>query len=181
MFCWFLDASRRLRQAFQISIDRSMGLAFYKATLLPARYRGGGFFGDHGSWNRNPRSGYKVIFALLAGGARPACRPLFSAASSMGTVTRAVVPSVSRSTGPGRCRSQTASEMRGGAYRRQAQRPPAIGRTARHQHGHRPARSRNAWRSRVSCNGRLKAERIRSSGIIINSTLVPHRGGTRIA
>jgi hypothetical protein len=63
MFRWFIDASRRLRQAFQISIDRSMELAFYKATLLADRYRGGGFFGDHCSWNRNPRSGYKVIFA----------------------------------------------------------------------------------------------------------------------
>jgi glucose/arabinose dehydrogenase len=45
-----------------------MGLAFYKATLLPDRYRGGGFIGDHGSWNRNPRSGYKVIFVPFASG-----------------------------------------------------------------------------------------------------------------
>jgi glucose/arabinose dehydrogenase len=49
----------------------SLGLAFYEAQLLPARWRGGAFVGQHGSWNRNPRSGYKVIFIPFAGG-RPA-------------------------------------------------------------------------------------------------------------
>jgi glucose/arabinose dehydrogenase len=39
----------------------SLGLTFYDASLLPARYRGGAFIGQHGSWNRRPRSGYKVI------------------------------------------------------------------------------------------------------------------------
>ncbi|HEX6179188.1 MAG TPA: sorbosone dehydrogenase family protein, partial [Thermoanaerobaculia bacterium] len=38
----------------------SLGLTFYDATLLPARYRSGAFVGQHGSWNRRPRSGYKV-------------------------------------------------------------------------------------------------------------------------
>jgi glucose/arabinose dehydrogenase len=46
----------------------SLGLAFYEGTLFPARYRGGAFVGQHGSWNRNPRSGYKVIFVPFAGG-----------------------------------------------------------------------------------------------------------------
>src|SRR5687768_13080754 len=45
----------------------SLGLAFYEASLL-APYRGGVFIGQHGSWNRNPRSGYKVIFVPFAGG-----------------------------------------------------------------------------------------------------------------
>jgi glucose/arabinose dehydrogenase len=49
----------------------SLGLAFYEADLLPASWRGGAFVGQHGSWNRNPRSGYKVIFVPFAGG-RPA-------------------------------------------------------------------------------------------------------------
>jgi glucose/arabinose dehydrogenase len=40
----------------------SLGLVFYDATLLPESYRGGAFIGQHGSWNRNPMSGYKVIF-----------------------------------------------------------------------------------------------------------------------
>ena len=49
----------------------SLGLTFYDAQLLPPRYRGGAFVGQHGSWNRRPRSGYKVIFVPFANG-RPA-------------------------------------------------------------------------------------------------------------
>ncbi len=40
----------------------SLGLAFYEGSLLPERYRNGAFIGQHGSWNRKPRSGYKVVF-----------------------------------------------------------------------------------------------------------------------
>jgi glucose/arabinose dehydrogenase len=40
----------------------SLGLAFYKEGSLPSRYLGGAFIGQHGSWNRKPLSGYKVIF-----------------------------------------------------------------------------------------------------------------------
>jgi glucose/arabinose dehydrogenase len=46
----------------------SMGLAFYTADFLPARYINGAFIGQHGSWNRKPRSGYKVIFVPFADG-----------------------------------------------------------------------------------------------------------------
>ena len=46
----------------------SLGLAFYDAALLPSRYRGGAFIGQHGSWNRRPRSGYKVIHVPFANG-----------------------------------------------------------------------------------------------------------------
>jgi glucose/arabinose dehydrogenase len=49
----------------------SLGLAFYQSALLGARYAGGAFVGQHGSWNRKPASGYKVIFIPFAGG-RPA-------------------------------------------------------------------------------------------------------------
>jgi len=49
----------------------SLGLAFYDGKLLPAHYAGGAFVGQHGSWNRNPRSGYKVIFVPFSDG-RPA-------------------------------------------------------------------------------------------------------------
>ncbi|MBS0374038.1 MAG: sorbosone dehydrogenase family protein [Proteobacteria bacterium] len=49
----------------------SLGLAFYTAAALPAHYAGGAFVAQHGSWNRTPRSGYKVIFVPFAGG-RPA-------------------------------------------------------------------------------------------------------------
>lgn len=40
----------------------SLGLAFYDANLLPARYKYGALIGQHGSWNRAVPSGYKVIF-----------------------------------------------------------------------------------------------------------------------
>lgn len=46
----------------------SLGLAFYEGALLPAHYRGGVFIGQHGSWNRSPRSGYKVIFVPFVDG-----------------------------------------------------------------------------------------------------------------
>jgi glucose/arabinose dehydrogenase len=46
----------------------SLGLAFYDGELLPERYRGGAFVGQHGSWNRTPPSGYKVIFVPFADG-----------------------------------------------------------------------------------------------------------------
>ncbi len=46
----------------------SLGLAFYDGKLLPARYAGGAFVGQHGSWNRDPPSGYRVIFVPFAAG-----------------------------------------------------------------------------------------------------------------
>ena len=46
----------------------SLGLAFYEANLLPSQYAGGAFIGQHGSWNRDPLSGYKVIFVPFSGG-----------------------------------------------------------------------------------------------------------------
>ncbi|HUF18522.1 MAG TPA: sorbosone dehydrogenase family protein [Thermoanaerobaculia bacterium] len=52
----------------------SLGLAFYDRELLPAKYRNGAFIGQHGSWNRNPRSGYKVIFVPFSNGV-PAGEP----------------------------------------------------------------------------------------------------------
>lgn len=46
----------------------SLGLMFYTGALLPEAYRNGAFVGQHGSWNRNPPSGYKVVFIPFAGG-----------------------------------------------------------------------------------------------------------------
>jgi glucose/arabinose dehydrogenase len=45
-----------------------LGLAFYEANLLPQKYHGGAFIGQHGSWNRKPPSGYKVIFVPFSNG-----------------------------------------------------------------------------------------------------------------
>lgn len=46
----------------------SLGLAFSDGKLLPERYQSGAFVGQHGSWNRKPFSGYKVIFVPFANG-----------------------------------------------------------------------------------------------------------------
>ncbi|WP_316797909.1 sorbosone dehydrogenase family protein [Pedobacter frigidisoli] len=46
----------------------SLGLAFYKATKFPAKYQGGAFIGQHGSWNRSAISGYKVAFVPFKDG-----------------------------------------------------------------------------------------------------------------
>src|SRR5436190_13200140 len=52
----------------------SLGLTFYNGALFPPRYAGGAFIGQHGSWNRKPRSGYKVIFVRFDNG-RPVGMP----------------------------------------------------------------------------------------------------------
>jgi glucose/arabinose dehydrogenase len=53
----------------------SLGLTWSGATALPPRFRNGMLVGQHGSWNRKPRSGYKVIFVPFAGG-RPSGVPI---------------------------------------------------------------------------------------------------------
>jgi glucose/arabinose dehydrogenase len=46
----------------------ALGLTFSAGTLLPEQYRRGAFISEHGSWNRIPKSGYKVIFVPFAEG-----------------------------------------------------------------------------------------------------------------
>jgi glucose/arabinose dehydrogenase len=46
----------------------SLGLAFNTGNMFPSEMGGGAFVGQHGSWNRQPRSGYKVIFVPFANG-----------------------------------------------------------------------------------------------------------------
>ncbi|HEX8514361.1 MAG TPA: sorbosone dehydrogenase family protein [Allosphingosinicella sp.] len=53
----------------------SLGLAFYPGGALGQAYAGGAFIGQHGSWNRRPASGYKVIFVPFAAG-RPSGPPV---------------------------------------------------------------------------------------------------------
>jgi glucose/arabinose dehydrogenase len=53
----------------------SLGLASAQGATLPAPLTQGMFVGQHGSWNRKPRSGYKVIFVPFAGG-RPSGEPV---------------------------------------------------------------------------------------------------------
>jgi glucose/arabinose dehydrogenase len=54
----------------------SLGLAYAaSARTVSPRFDRGMFVGQHGSWNRKPRSGYRVIFVPFANG-RPAGMPI---------------------------------------------------------------------------------------------------------
>jgi glucose/arabinose dehydrogenase len=46
----------------------SLGLTFNTGNLFPPEMANGAFVGQHGSWNRKPRAGYKVIFVPFANG-----------------------------------------------------------------------------------------------------------------
>ena len=52
-----------------------LGLAWSSGTSLPAAFTQGMFIGQHGSWNRDPHSGYEVVFVPFDGikpsGAQP--------------------------------------------------------------------------------------------------------------
>jgi glucose/arabinose dehydrogenase len=45
-----------------------LGLAMYTGSALPAQYHGGAFVSEHGSWDRTPLNGYKVVFVPFSGG-----------------------------------------------------------------------------------------------------------------
>ena len=53
----------------------SLGLAYARGTALPDRFQHGMFVGQHGSWNRKPPSGYRVVFVPFGDG-RPAGPPV---------------------------------------------------------------------------------------------------------
>ncbi len=53
----------------------SLGLASSKGAALTGRFENGMFVGQHGSWNRKPPSGYKVIFVPFENG-RPIGDPI---------------------------------------------------------------------------------------------------------
>jgi glucose/arabinose dehydrogenase len=52
-----------------------LGVTFARGNLLPENLREGAFVGEHGSWNRKPRSGYKVVFVPFKDG-KPSGPPL---------------------------------------------------------------------------------------------------------
>jgi glucose/arabinose dehydrogenase len=45
----------------------SLGLTFSQGEMLGPQYATGAFVGQHGSWNRKPAAGYRVIFVPFAG------------------------------------------------------------------------------------------------------------------
>jgi glucose/arabinose dehydrogenase len=54
----------------------SLGLAASAGTALPERFANGMFVGQHGSWNRRPHSGYRVIFVPFDGSKPTGATPL---------------------------------------------------------------------------------------------------------
>ena len=53
----------------------SLGFSFAEGSKLPAPFTNGAFVGQHGSWNRKPHSGYKVIFVPFTAG-KPTGQPM---------------------------------------------------------------------------------------------------------
>ena len=61
--------SRAIKPDYALSSHVApFGLAMYTANSLPADYRGGAFVSEHGSWDRTPLNGYKVVFVPFSGG-----------------------------------------------------------------------------------------------------------------
>jgi glucose/arabinose dehydrogenase len=46
----------------------ALGLAFHRGNSLGGQFTDGAFVGQHGSWNRRPAAGYRVIFVPFANG-----------------------------------------------------------------------------------------------------------------
>ena len=68
--------ARAIRPDYALgSHTASLGLTFGEGTLMPLAMRNGAYVGQHGSWNRNPRNGYQVIFVPFTGG-MPSGAPL---------------------------------------------------------------------------------------------------------
>ena len=66
--------ARTLRPDYALGAHTaSLGLTFYDGTLVPA-WRDAAIIGQHGSWNREPRSGYKVVSVAFVDG-RPVGLP----------------------------------------------------------------------------------------------------------
>jgi len=53
----------------------ALGLTAARGNALPAQFANGMFIGQHGSWNRRPRSGYNVVFIPFSDG-RPSGPPV---------------------------------------------------------------------------------------------------------
>lgn len=53
----------------------SLGLAWSAGAALPPPFARGMFIGQHGSWNRKPKSGYKVVFVPFTNG-KPSGPPI---------------------------------------------------------------------------------------------------------
>ncbi|HEY5897055.1 MAG TPA: PQQ-dependent sugar dehydrogenase [Burkholderiales bacterium] len=53
----------------------SLGMRFYTGSKFPEAYRGAIFIAEHGSWNREPKSGYRVMMVRLKDGRAASYEP----------------------------------------------------------------------------------------------------------
>jgi glucose/arabinose dehydrogenase len=53
----------------------SLGMRFYTGSKFPEEYRGAVFIAEHGSWNRDPKSGYRVSVVRVKGGRAASYEP----------------------------------------------------------------------------------------------------------
>ena len=90
----------------------SLGLSFADGSGLPAPFTTGALIGQHGSWNRKPHSGYKVVFVPFVDG-KPSGQPidllsgfLNSDEKAMGRPVRGIARSQGWSAGCRRCGQQ---------------------------------------------------------------------------
>jgi len=67
----------------------ALGLTFAQGAKLGPPFAGGAFVGEHGSWNRNPFSGYKVVFVPFVDG-RPSGQPIDVLTGFIGRGNRAM-------------------------------------------------------------------------------------------
>ena len=108
----------------------ALGLAFANGMKLGDRYAQGALIGEHGSWNRKPVSGYKVVFVPFAARGFPADGVKPQGRADRLPQRRRQGPRPPRSAwnriAPARCWSPTTLATRSGASRRSKARSPQI-------------------------------------------------------
>ena len=53
----------------------ALGLAFSNGTMMPPKFQGGAFVGEHGSWDRTQFNGYQVVYVPFVDG-KPSGKPV---------------------------------------------------------------------------------------------------------
>jgi glucose/arabinose dehydrogenase len=56
----------------------ALGMRFYTGSMFPAEYRNAVFIAEHGSWNREPKLGYRIMVVKLDGNAARSYEPFIT-------------------------------------------------------------------------------------------------------
>jgi len=66
---WCSDTTNVVVPKFNLPAHQApMGIKFYYGTSFPTKYHGGAFVALHGSWNRQPPTGYKIVYLTFQNG-----------------------------------------------------------------------------------------------------------------